>query len=80
MISDADIMSKVGGCHEEVMITDYGVLLRSCAAIDRDVFSEAIVISDEDPGGGEGIKAKVLRVSSDDGSVTDGVFCPHGDT
>lgn len=48
VIADLDIMGEVCDGHEKIAVADDGVVFRLGAAVDGDVFTEGISISNDD--------------------------------
>ena len=79
MVAKVDVVTEVGDRHEEVPVADDRVAVFLRASVHGDVLSKGISLADQHSGHFGRIETKVLRVSSDHGSVANQVPGPHGD-
>ncbi len=77
--ADLHVVTEVGDSHEEVPVSDDRVAVFLRASVNGHVLSKGISLADQHAGHFGRIETKVLRISSDHGSVANKVPCPHGD-
>ena len=78
-VADRGVVTEMDADHQEIIVTNsrYAPLLG--AAMDRHVFADDIVITDEQLTLGAGLEIIILRVSTQDGSVPYGIPSTHPD-
>lgn len=69
--AELDVVTEMTADHKKVVRAEAGEAAGATAAVDGDMFAQGAAGTDADSAFGVGIKAKVLRGSSDDGSAAD---------
>ena len=72
-VADRGVVSEVDADHEKVVVANGGGTPLLCPAMDGDVFAQNIVIPDHHFAVGSRLEVEILRIATDDGTVTDGV-------
>jgi len=70
VVADFAIVTEVGDCHQEVVVTDAGAFAFARAPADGDIFSESVPFANDHAGIGRGHESQILRISSDDSSMS----------
>jgi hypothetical protein len=78
-VADRGIVTEMDAYHEEIIVTNLCHAPLLGTAMDRHVFTDDIVITDEHLTLGAGLEIIILRVSTQDGSIPYGIPCTHLD-
>ena len=79
VVAEMDVVREVRPGHEEAAIADDRLAALGGAAMNGDVFANAVAVADDDTAFHLGLKSKILRFSTDDRAVADGVVFSHQD-
>jgi hypothetical protein len=76
-ISDPDIVSEVSASHQKAVVSDGGLRVRNTPSVNGDVLTKFVSAADPNPTDYTRLEGEVLRVATDDRSITDQVVGAH---